>query len=106
MTDLSWSHIVLVLVVALAVVGPKDLPKLARTVGQWMAKARQMAGQLRVSFDEMTRQAELDDLRRELEALRAHQAPVASPARPASSQATAQEPQNATSRPSKGPQLP
>jgi sec-independent protein translocase protein TatB len=70
MPDLSWSHILLVVVVALVVVGPKDLPKLMRTVGQWMGKARQMADQFRKSFDDMTRQAELDDLRSELEALR------------------------------------
>jgi sec-independent protein translocase protein TatB len=72
MIDLSWSHILLVLVVALVVVGPKDLPKVMRTVGQWMGKARQMADQFRASFDEMTRQAELDELRSELEALRTH----------------------------------
>jgi sec-independent protein translocase protein TatB len=71
MPDLSWSHILLVVIVALVVVGPKDLPKLMRTVGQWMGKARQMADQFRKSFDEMTRQAELDELRSELEALRA-----------------------------------
>jgi len=72
MFDLSWSHILLVLVVALVVVGPKDLPKLMRTLGQWMGKARQMADQFRTSFDEMTRQAELDELRKEREALREH----------------------------------
>jgi len=70
MPDLSWSHILLVLIVALVVVGPKDLPKLMRTIGQWMGKARQMADQFRKSFDDMTRQAELDELRSELEALR------------------------------------
>jgi sec-independent protein translocase protein TatB len=70
MPDLSWSHILLVVIVALVVVGPKDLPKLMRTVGQWMGKARQMADQFRKSFDDMTRQAELDELRSELEALR------------------------------------
>jgi sec-independent protein translocase protein TatB len=70
MIDLSWSHILLVLIVALVVVGPKDLPKVMRTVGQWMSKARQMADQFRKSFDEMTRQTELDELRQELEALK------------------------------------
>jgi len=38
MPDLSWSHILLVVIVALVVVGPKDLPKLMRTVGQWIGK--------------------------------------------------------------------
>jgi sec-independent protein translocase protein TatB len=68
--DLSWSHMLLVLVVALVVVGPKDLPKLMRTMGRWAAKARGMADQFRKSFDEMARQSELDELRQELEELR------------------------------------
>src|SRR5271166_4080535 len=70
MIDLSWSHILLVLIVALVVVGPKDLPKLMHTVGRWMGKARQMADQFRKSFDDMTREAELHELRAEIDALR------------------------------------
>jgi len=70
MIDLSWSHILIVLVVALVVVGPKDLPRLMHMLGRWMAKARAMADQFRKSFDEMSRQAELDELRREIDALR------------------------------------
>lgn len=70
MLDLSWSHILIVLVVALVVVGPKDLPRLMRMVGRWMAKARSMADQFRKSFEEMSRQSELDELRAELDALR------------------------------------
>ena len=68
--DLSWSHMLLVLVVALVVVGPKDLPKLMRTIGRWAGKARTMADQFRKSFDEMARQSELDELRKELDELR------------------------------------
>ncbi|HWU27192.1 MAG TPA: Sec-independent protein translocase protein TatB [Rhizomicrobium sp.] len=71
--DLSWSHIFLVLIVALVVVGPKDLPKMMRMVGRWTGKAREMANQLRKSFDEMARQSELDELRAEIEALRSQQ---------------------------------
>jgi sec-independent protein translocase protein TatB len=74
--DLSWSHMLLVLVVALVVVGPKDLPKLMRTMGRWAGKARSMADQFRKSFDEMARQSELDELRQELEELR-HARPLA-----------------------------
>jgi sec-independent protein translocase protein TatB len=70
MLDLSWSHIFILLVVALVVVGPKDLPRLMRTLGQWMGKARSMADQFRKSFDDMARQAELDELRKEIEQLR------------------------------------
>lgn len=69
-TDLSWAHTLILLVVALVVVGPKDLPKLMRKLGQWMAKARGMADQFRRSFDDMARQSELDELRRELDELR------------------------------------
>jgi sec-independent protein translocase protein TatB len=71
MFDLSWSHILLVLIVALVVVGPKDLPRLMRTAGQWMGKARHMANEFRKSFDDMARQSELDELRAEIESLRA-----------------------------------
>ena len=71
MLDFSISHILIVLIVALVVVGPKDLPRLMRTLGQWMAKARRMADEFRKSFDDMARQAELDELRKEIESLRA-----------------------------------
>ena len=70
MLDFSWSHILILLIVALVVVGPKDLPRLMRIVGQWMGKARAMADQFRKSFDDMARQSELDELRKEIENLR------------------------------------
>jgi sec-independent protein translocase protein TatB len=60
-------------VLALIVVGPKDLPVLMRKVGQFMAHMRAMAAEFRASFDEMARQSELDDLRKEVEALRSGQ---------------------------------
>jgi sec-independent protein translocase protein TatB len=56
--------------VALIVVGPKDLPILLRKFGQFMAKVRSMAAEFRASFDEMARQSELDELRKEVEAMR------------------------------------
>src|SRR5262245_43185214 len=55
---------------ALMVVGPKDLPVLMRKVGQFIARMRGMAAEFRASFDELARQSELDELRREVEALR------------------------------------
>jgi sec-independent protein translocase protein TatB len=76
MLDLSWSHILILLIVALAVVPPKDLPRVMRQAGRWMGKARALADQFRRSFDEMARQSELDELRGELEALR-HERPLA-----------------------------
>src|SRR5512140_319776 len=56
--------------VALIVVGPKDLPILLRKFGQFMARVRAMAAEFRSSFDEMARQSELDELRKEVEAMR------------------------------------
>lgn len=56
--------------VALVVVGPKDLPVLMRKVGQVMAKVRGMAAEFRASFEDLARQSELDELRREVQALR------------------------------------
>ena len=66
----SWPHIIILLVVALVVVGPKDLPRLMNMAGKWAGKARAMASEFRKSFDEMARQAELDELRKEIEELK------------------------------------
>lgn len=66
-------ELVVIGIVALLVVGPKDLPILMRRVGQMVAKARGMANEFRASFDEMARQSELDDLRKEVEQLRTGQ---------------------------------
>jgi sec-independent protein translocase protein TatB len=68
--DLSGTHIFIVLVVALIVVGPKDLPRLLHRIGKVVGKMRGMANEFRASFDEMARQSELDDLRKEVEAMR------------------------------------
>lgn len=66
----SWQHILILLGVALVVVGPKDLPRLMHMAGKWAGKARSMANEFRKSFDEMARQAELDELRKEIEDLK------------------------------------
>ena len=68
----SWSHILILLGVALVVVGQKDLPRLMHMMGRWAGKARGMANEFKRSFDEMARQSELDELRKEVEALRAN----------------------------------
>ena len=60
----------IIAIVALLVVGPERLPLMLRKLGQWVAKARRMADEFRSSFDEMARQSELDELRKEVEALR------------------------------------
>ena len=63
-------EILVIGIVALLVVGPKDLPLLMRKIGKVMARARAMANEFRSSFDEMARQSELDELRKEVQALR------------------------------------
>jgi sec-independent protein translocase protein TatB len=62
--------------VALIVVGPERLPGMLRQLGKWVAKMRGMANEFRASFDEMARQSELDELRKEVEALRTGQGAV------------------------------
>jgi len=69
----SWSHILILLAVALVVVGPKDLPKLMNMIGKWAGNARAMANEFKKSFDDMARQSELDELRKEITDLKAHQ---------------------------------
>jgi sec-independent protein translocase protein TatB len=66
----SWQHLSILLVVALVVVGPKDLPRLMNMLGKWAAKARNMAGEFRRSFDEMARESELAELRKEIDDLK------------------------------------
>jgi len=66
----SWQHIIIMLVVALVVVGPKDLPRLMNMAGKWAGKARAMAGEFRKSFDEMARESELSELRKEIDNLK------------------------------------
>jgi sec-independent protein translocase protein TatB len=66
MFDIAWSELLVIAVVAVVVVGPKDLPKMMRVTGQWMGRARAMADQFRRSFDDMARQAELEELRSEV----------------------------------------
>ena len=74
--DIGGLEILVIGLVALLVVGPKDLPLLMRKVGKFMARARAMANDFRSSFDEMARQSELDELRKEVEALRTGQGMV------------------------------
>jgi sec-independent protein translocase protein TatB len=67
---LGFSEVLVLAVIALLVVGPKDLPLMLRKLGRWLAQLRGMAQEFRTGFDELARQAELDELKREVEALR------------------------------------
>jgi len=63
MIDLSWSEILVIAIVLIVVVGPKDLPRLLRSFGKTMSTVRSMAGDFRKQFDEALKEAELDDLK-------------------------------------------
>jgi len=64
MFDIGWSELVVIGVVALVVIGPKELPGVLRMVGQWMGKARKMAGEFQGQFNEAMREAEMADLKK------------------------------------------
>ena len=63
--DWGWSEILLVGIVALVVIGPKDLPKAMKVAGFWIRKAREMSREFQSSVDQMIREAELDDVQRD-----------------------------------------
>lgn len=67
---LGFSEILVIGVLALLVVGPKDLPLMLRRIGQFMARMRSIASEFQAGFDELARQAELDQLKKEVDALR------------------------------------
>ena len=67
MFDFAWSEIAVIAVVALVVIGPKDLPKVLRTVGTWVGKARAIAREFQSSLDQMIREAELEEVRKQVE---------------------------------------
>ncbi|MDI3559788.1 Sec-independent protein translocase protein TatB [Bradyrhizobium sp. Arg816] len=64
MFDIGWSELVLIGVVALVAIGPKELPGVLRMVGQWMGKARKMAAEFQGQFQEAMREAEMADLKK------------------------------------------
>ena len=68
MFDIGWTEMMVIAMLALIIIGPKDLPGALRTVGQWVRKARSLAREFQSGVDEMVREAELDDARKALEA--------------------------------------
>jgi sec-independent protein translocase protein TatB len=68
MFDVAPSEFMLVAALALLVIGPKDLPKVMRVVGKWVGKARAVAGQFRSGFDNMVREAELEEMEKKWKA--------------------------------------
>jgi sec-independent protein translocase protein TatB len=67
MFDISWTEFLLIGVVALIVIGPKELPGALRTLGQWTRKLRTMANEFQGQFQEAMREAEMADLKKEVD---------------------------------------
>ncbi len=66
----GFSELLFLVMVALIILGPKDLSLTMRKLGQFVARGRSMANEFRSAFDDIARQAELDDLRKEIEDLK------------------------------------
>ena len=66
----GFSELLFLVIVALIILGPKDLSLTMRKIGQFVARGRSMANEFRAAFDDIARQAELDDLRKEIEDLK------------------------------------
>src|SRR5215210_1130758 len=67
MFDISWGKLVIIGVVALLVIGPKELPMVLRTVGQWMSKIRRMASEFQGQFQDAMREAEMADIKKQFD---------------------------------------
>src|SRR6516164_1975452 len=69
MFDIAWGEFVVIAVVALIVIGPKELPAVLRAIGQWTTKIRRMAGEFQSQFQEAMREAEMADLKKSVDEL-------------------------------------
>ncbi|MGF1474160.1 MAG: Sec-independent protein translocase protein TatB [Geminicoccaceae bacterium] len=67
MFDLGWSEMGIVMLIALLVLGPKELPKLARDVGRWVGKARALAREFRRSLEDMANETELGEVKKQID---------------------------------------
>jgi len=67
MFDISWTEFLLIGIVALVVIGPKELPGVMRTLGQWTRKVRGMAADFQNQFHEAMREAEMADLKKQVD---------------------------------------
>ncbi len=62
MFDIGASELLVILIVAILVIGPKDMPRAMRTAGRWIGKMRRMSNHFRAGMDEMVRQAEIEEM--------------------------------------------
>jgi sec-independent protein translocase protein TatB len=69
MFDIGWQELLVIGVVALVVIGPKDMPTAIRAVSRWAAKARALAREFQQGIDEVVREADLQDVRKQIQSL-------------------------------------
>jgi sec-independent protein translocase protein TatB len=67
MFDIGWSELLVIAIVALVVIGPKDLPQAFRVLGRWMAKARALASDFQGHVDDLMREADMQDMKRDFQ---------------------------------------
>jgi len=67
MFDIGWTEITFILIFTIIVIGPKELPKVLRTVGQWIGKAKSITSEFRGHVDEMIRDTELDEVKKKID---------------------------------------
>ena len=67
MFDIGWSEILIIAAIAVIVIGPKDLPRTLRTIGQWVGKAKSMARDFQKSIDDVIRESELDEVKKQID---------------------------------------
>ncbi|HEX2216218.1 MAG TPA: Sec-independent protein translocase protein TatB [Xanthobacteraceae bacterium] len=79
MLDIGWSELLVIAIVAIVVVGPKDLPKLMRSVGHYAGKLRRAAADFQRQFEDAMRESELEEMRKSLERARADMTSVDEP---------------------------
>ena len=73
MFDISWSEMAIIALLALVVIGPKDLPRVLRTMGQFMRKARALSREFQSGLNDVMREAELEEARKAIESTRSGQ---------------------------------
>ena len=67
MLDIGWTEMLMIAVIAIVVIGPRDLPKMLKTVGGWVRKARATVRELQTGIEDMAREAELDEVKKSVE---------------------------------------
>lgn len=67
MLDIGWTEMLVIAVIAIVVIGPRDLPKMLKTVGTWVRKARSTVRELQTGIEDMAREAELDEVKKSVE---------------------------------------